>query len=256
MGDLQVIGRIKKLNNNINYNYWSTCIMSYMQGQDLWEVVNGNEVTQPEAEDAKGMLRKRKIKARKAMFILKTTIEEDVLEHIREWKPPKEAWDTLAKLFSKKNDTKLQLIESESLSVKSLCWEISELDPEAPIGETKMKRIIIHGLKPEFRSFVAAVQGWPTLLLLVEFKNLLAGQEALAKKLGGASRKNDEEALYANKGRRNSKASGSKKSDDKARSHKSERSIRTAGGLKNHGKIKKFERKCYKCGKKGHMVKD
>ncbi|KAL0458665.1 UNVERIFIED_CONTAM: hypothetical protein Slati_0493700 [Sesamum latifolium] len=91
--------------------------MSYMQGQDLWEIVNGNEVTQSEAEDANGMLRKWKIKAGKAMFILKTTIEEDVLEHIRETKTPKEAWDTFAKLFSKKNDTKLQLIESELLSV-------------------------------------------------------------------------------------------------------------------------------------------
>ncbi|KAL0403111.1 UNVERIFIED_CONTAM: hypothetical protein Sradi_1951900 [Sesamum radiatum] len=165
MGDLQVIGGIKKLNNN-NYNSWSTCIMSYMQGQDLWEVVNGNEVIQPEAEDANGMLRKWKIKAGKAMFILKTTIEEEVLEHIRETKTPKEAWDTFAKLFSKKNDTKLQLIESELLSVaaqrdltvaqyfhKVKFREISELDPEAPIGEARMKRIIIHGLKPiqEFR---------------------------------------------------------------------------------------------------------
>ena len=81
MGDLQVIGGIKKLNNQ-NYNTWSTCMMSYMQGQDLWEVVNGSEITQPEVEDANGILRKWKIKAGKAMFALKTTIEEDVLEHI------------------------------------------------------------------------------------------------------------------------------------------------------------------------------
>ncbi|KAK4414994.1 hypothetical protein Salat_2606500 [Sesamum alatum] len=142
----------------------------------------------------------------KAMFILKTMIEEDVLEHICESKTPKEAWDTFAKLFSKKNDTKLQLIGSELLSVaqrnltiaqyfhkvKSLCREISELDPEAPIGETRMKRIIIHGLKQEFTSFVAAVQGWPTQSSLVEFENLLASQEALAKKMGGASLKNEE----------------------------------------------------------------
>ena len=85
MGDLQVIGGIKKLNNQ-NYNTWSTCMMSYMQGQDLWEVVNGCEITQPEAEDANGALRKWKIKAGKAMFALKTTIEEDVLEHIRDAK--------------------------------------------------------------------------------------------------------------------------------------------------------------------------
>ncbi|KAL0372065.1 UNVERIFIED_CONTAM: hypothetical protein Scaly_0888100 [Sesamum calycinum] len=107
----------------------------------------------PEAEDANGMLRKWKIKAGKALFVLKPTIEEDVLEHIHETNTPKEAWDTFAKLFSKKNDTKLQLIESELLSVaqrnltvaqyfhkvKSLCREISKLDPEAPIGEARMK---------------------------------------------------------------------------------------------------------------------
>ena len=116
MGDLQVIGGIKKLNNQ-NYNSWSICMMSYMQGQDLWEVVNGTEVRPLEAEDANGTLRKWKIKAGKAMFVLKTTIEEEMLEHIRDAKTPKEAWDTFAKLFSKKNDTKLQLLESELLSV-------------------------------------------------------------------------------------------------------------------------------------------
>ncbi|KAL0456088.1 UNVERIFIED_CONTAM: hypothetical protein Slati_0948000 [Sesamum latifolium] len=112
---------------------------------------------------------------------LKTTIEEDVLKHIRESKILKEAWDTFSKLFSKKNDTELQLIEN----------------PEAPIVEVRMKKIIIHGVKPEIRSFVAVVQGWPT-------QPSLAGQEALAKQMGGVSLNNDEEALYANKGRRNS----------------------------------------------------
>jgi hypothetical protein len=49
----------------------------------------------------------------KALFALKTTIDDDMLEHIRDVKTPKEAWDTFAKLFSKKNDTRLQLLESE-----------------------------------------------------------------------------------------------------------------------------------------------
>ncbi|XP_050123679.1 uncharacterized protein LOC126601007 [Malus sylvestris] len=175
MGDLQVVGGIKKLNNK-NYNTWATCMESYLQGQDLWEVVGGGEVTQPAAEDANGILRKWKIKAGKAMFALKTTIEEEMLEHIRDAKTPKEAWDTFVTLFSKKNDTRLQLLENELLSmaqrdmtiaqyfhkVKSICHEISELDPTASIGETRMKRIIIHGLRPEYRGFVAAIQGWPT----------------------------------------------------------------------------------------------
>ncbi|KAF3669351.1 putative protein TOPLESS [Capsicum annuum] len=58
-----------------------------------------SNVTQPEEEDAHGTLQKWKIKVGKAMFALKTTTEEDILEHIRDAKTPKEAWDTFAKLF-------------------------------------------------------------------------------------------------------------------------------------------------------------
>ena len=268
MGDLQVIGGVKKLNNG-NYNSWSTCIMSYLQGQDLWEVVNGNEAAQPTVEDTFGTLRKWKIKAGKAMFVLKTTIEEDLLEHIQDAKTPKEAWDVFVKLFSKKNDTKLQLLENELFSVaqrdmtiaeyfhkvRSLCRAISELDSSAPIGEARMKRIIIHGLKSDYRSFVAAVQGWETQPSLVEFENLLAAQEALAKQMGGVSLKSDEEALYVNKGKWKSKKHGDggfKKNDDQARKLQGEGSDR---GRKS-GNGRKFEGRYYNCNKKGHMEKD
>ncbi|PHT43340.1 hypothetical protein CQW23_17365 [Capsicum baccatum] len=117
-------------------------------------------MTQPEAEDAHGILQKWKIKAEKAMFALKTTTEKDYFH-----------------------------------KVKSLCREIFELDPEAPAGDTRIKRIIIHNLKPEFRSFVAVIQEWQIQLLFVEFKNLLAGQEALAKQMGRVSLKKKKEIV-------------------------------------------------------------
>ncbi|XP_070678596.1 uncharacterized protein [Malus domestica] len=272
MGDLQVVGGIKKLNNQ-NYNTWATCIESYLQGQDLWEVIGGSEVTQPAAEDANGVLRKWKIKAGKSMFALKTTIEEEMLEHIRDAKTPKEAWDTFVTLFSKRNDTKLQLLENELLSmaqrdmmiaqyfhkVKLICRKISELDPTAPIGETRMKRIIIHGLRPEYRGFVAAIQGWPTQPSLVEFENLLAGQEAMAKQMGGVSLKSEEEALYTNKSKGTFKrytGSESKKDGEKVQSHQGNGGSHSGGAWKNRGNSKKFSGKCYNCGKMGHMAKD
>ena len=57
MGDFQVVGGVKKLNNQ-NYNTWSTCMLSYLQGQDLWEVIGSSEAAQPAAKDANGILRK------------------------------------------------------------------------------------------------------------------------------------------------------------------------------------------------------
>nr|GEW88169.1 hypothetical protein [Tanacetum cinerariifolium] len=106
---------------------------------------------------------------------LDVLLEDEVLEHIRDSLTPKKAWDTLVTLFSKKNDSKLQLLENELLSVsqrdltipqyfhkiKTLCREIGELNPQSKIGEAQMKRIIIQGLKQDYGSFVAAVQGWP-----------------------------------------------------------------------------------------------
>ncbi|KAF9661764.1 hypothetical protein SADUNF_Sadunf19G0102500 [Salix dunnii] len=79
--------------------------------------------------------------------------------------------------------------------VKSLCRKISELDPQVPIQETRMKRIVIHDLKSEYKDQPS----------LIEFENLLIRQEALAKQMGGASLKCKEEALYVNKGSRNFK---------------------------------------------------
>ena len=88
---------------------------------------------------------------------------------------------------------------------------------------------------------------------------MLAGQEALAKQIGGVSLKGEEEALYAHKGRWNSKQhtiGKTKKNEDKAKSSQDERSARVEEDSKNPGTRKKFEGKCYNCGKKGHMAKD
>ena len=60
------------------------------------------------------------------MFALKTTIEEEMLEHIRDAKTPKEAWDTLVTLFSKKNDTRLQILENELISMAQRDMTISK----------------------------------------------------------------------------------------------------------------------------------
>ncbi|TQD94569.1 hypothetical protein C1H46_019814 [Malus baccata] len=246
MGDLQVVGGIKKLNNK-NYYTWSTCMKSYLQGQDLWDIVSSNEVTQlftqliaylawvanltPPTQTS----RERKIKEGKAMFALKATVEDDMLEYIWKAKTPKEAWDTFATLFSNRKVARLQLLENELFSVaqgdmtiaeyfykvKSICRELSELDPTAPIAESKEKRIIIHGLRPEYRGIVVAIQGWQTQPSLVEFENLLADQEALAKQMAEVSLRGDEESLYTkSKGSFKQRANGgSKRNGDKKKGH-------------------------------------
>ncbi|XP_076888305.1 uncharacterized protein LOC143538691 [Bidens hawaiensis] len=280
MADLQVVGGIKKLNNQ-NYNTWSTCMMSYLQGQDLWEVVNGAETAVPR-NDLNGAVNKWRIKVGKAMFVLKTTVEEEVLEQFREAVTPKEVWDILAKLFSKKNDAKLQLLENELLSitqqdrsiaqyfhkVKTLCREIGELDNEARIGEVRMKQILIHGLKPEYHSFIAVIQGWPNQPTIGEFENLLASQEALAKQMSesrsSVPAKSEEEALYVGKGRGryrdnegyNNRGRGvrPRKLETRRNYREPERDQEAQDGDNKYPQNRPFPYPCYNCGKRGHMA--
>ncbi|XP_076929160.1 uncharacterized protein LOC143593407 [Bidens hawaiensis] len=197
MADTSFVAGIKRLNQT-NYRVWSAYVMSYLQGQDLWEVTNGTEMQVPR-NNTGGAIGKWRVKVGRAMFMLKTTVKEETLDHFQESETPKHAWDILERLFTKKKDTRLQLLENELLSVtqkdmtipkffhkvKSLCREIADLDQQSRIGDARMKQIIIHGLRPEFQSFVAAVQGWPNQLSLSEFENLLSGQESLAKQMAG-----------------------------------------------------------------------
>lgn len=47
-------------------------------------------------------LKKRNLRVGKAMFAIKTPVEKEMLEQIREAAPPKQTWDTFAALFSEK----------------------------------------------------------------------------------------------------------------------------------------------------------
>eukprot|EP00268_Persea_americana_P027732 TRINITY_DN27034_c0_g1_i1.p1 TRINITY_DN27034_c0_g1~~TRINITY_DN27034_c0_g1_i1.p1 ORF type:complete len:166 (+),score=37.69 TRINITY_DN27034_c0_g1_i1:368-865(+) len=162
---------------------------SYLQGQDLWEVVSGTNVVPPNgtAESQDGA-RKWRIKAGKALFVLKATIQKEMLDHIREVKTPKEAWDSFAALFSKTNNARLQMLENEIgsisqgsmtisqyfLKVKGICHDITQLDAESKITDTRTGRIIIRGLRPEYNGFITAIQRWPVQPSLIELESLLA----------------------------------------------------------------------------------
>ncbi|KAK8367049.1 hypothetical protein V6Z12_A02G159300 [Gossypium hirsutum] len=166
------------------------------------------------------------------MFAIKTTVEEEMLEHIRDADTPKQAWDMLEELFSQKNDTRLQLLENELLSMKQGDLAINYFR----IADSRIKRIIIHGLKPEYRIF-----------------NLLMGQEALAKQMGGVSIKTKDMALFSGKSKENP-------DDGKSESRHGSSQFRETQKRSNYNnwfnQRKKFGGDCNSSGKKGHMAKD
>ena len=127
-----------------------------------------------------------------------------------------------------------------------------------------MRRIIIHGLRPEYRSFVTAIQGQLVQPSLVELENLLANQEALVKQMVGVSLKSEEEALFSGHYKDRPKRRfnvGSKNRNDKDREDKeSSQDVGARGTRDNNDRRstspKSHNVKCFKCGKTGHFTRD
>lgn len=81
---------------------------AYLQGQDLWDLVAGADADIPtDTTENVEPQRKWKIKCGKALFALRTSISKEFIDHVRDVNSPKEVWDTLERLFSKKNTTRL-----------------------------------------------------------------------------------------------------------------------------------------------------
>ena len=84
-----------------NYNYWKLCMEAYLSGQDLQDLIEGDDTESPLDTPPNADLRlKWKIKCGKALFTLRTLISKEYIDHVRDLKSPKQVWETLQKLFT------------------------------------------------------------------------------------------------------------------------------------------------------------
>lgn len=61
---------------------------SYVQGQDLWKTVNGNDIASLDDMNPEA-LEKWKIRDRNVLYVLKLSILKELVEHIKEVKTAK-----------------------------------------------------------------------------------------------------------------------------------------------------------------------
>lgn len=183
---------------------------SYLVGEDMWEIVCGDNTIPPQdTKENNTALKEWTMKNGKAEFVLKNSISHKLFDHIIHCKSASSIWDTLNNLFNKTDEeARLRVLENELendtqgtmtisqyfLKTKKLCSEICKLDQKEPISESQLKSIIDRGLKPEFIPFVTSIQGWPVRPSIEEYENILVSVEGLAKKRAEVANNNEEES--------------------------------------------------------------
>ncbi|KAA8549858.1 hypothetical protein F0562_001542 [Nyssa sinensis] len=250
---------VDKLVGN-NYSYRKLCMEAYLQGQNLWDLISGDDVVILEDTPQNVELRRKwKIKYGKALFALRTSISQEYIQHVRDGKSPKQVWKTLERLFTQKNTMRLQFLKNELagmtqdnlsileyfLKIKTLCSEISELDTEEPVSDARLHRYLILGLRKEFMPFISSIQGWANQPFIIELENLLSNQEALMKQIASNNKQSPsqvEDALYTK---------------DKAKSNSfSKHSSADSKQSKTKGQSRGNSKSYYRCGKLGHLKRD
>ena len=85
---------------------------SYLVGEELWAVVGGEDKARPSTENAEA-LKKWTTTNAKAEFVLKKSISPTLFEHIIKCTSANDIWETLNKLFNKRDVGQLQALENE-----------------------------------------------------------------------------------------------------------------------------------------------
>lgn len=81
---------------------------SYLVGEDLWEVVNEYNTEAPaNMTEHDGAFKKWKHLNAKAEFLLKIPISHGLFDHVMHCKSAHEIWQTLDRLFNKKDEARL-----------------------------------------------------------------------------------------------------------------------------------------------------
>jgi len=94
---------IKKLNKN-NFQVWKFKIMNFLMGKGYWEFITGDEKEPPLLEKpTQQQIQANETwheKARKILHWLSVSVSNSMIMHIQDVKSPKQAWDTLMKMYN------------------------------------------------------------------------------------------------------------------------------------------------------------
>jgi hypothetical protein len=143
---------IEKLDKN-NFQVWKFRIMNFLMGKGYWEFITGdkNEPLFPK-NPTQQQIQANKTwheKARKVLYWLSISVSNSMIVHIQDAKSPKQAWDTLVKMYHTNTQArkmqlkqKLHNLQKNKMNISDYSTKVKNLaDALASIGPLKMIKI-------------------------------------------------------------------------------------------------------------------
>jgi hypothetical protein len=206
---------IKKLNKN-NFQVWKFRIMNFLMGKGYWEFITGDDTKPPLPESpTQQQIQANKTwheKIRKVLYWLSVSVSNSMIVHIQDAKSPKQAWNTLVKMYSTNTQArKMQLkqelhnlqknkmnISDYSIKVKNLANALASIG--APIDDEDLMAVTLNGLEKDYSQFRTSIIVRETFPNFQDLITLLISEEM--KVVGTSSNGGSQEsAFYSNSNR-------------------------------------------------------
>jgi hypothetical protein len=183
---------IEKLDKN-NFQVWKFWIMNFLMGKGYWEFITGNEIEPPLLENlTQQQIQANKTwheKTKKILYWLSVSVSDSMIVHIQDAKSPKQAWDTLVKMYSTNTQAhKMQLkqelhnlqknkmnISDYSTKVKNLAYALASIG--APVYDEDLMVVTLNGLGKDYSQFRTSIVVRETFLDFQDLIILLISEE-------------------------------------------------------------------------------
>ena len=173
-----------------NYVNWKFKLITVLEAYNLWTIVKGDE-TKPQPPNATQDWEKREMKAR---VLLRMSVKDNIIPHIRDCETSKATWDTLKGLYETTNANRILFLKTKLLSIKmdaneSISNFVSRIkdfsDKLGDIGEkvssTDLVTVALKGLVPDYKVFISALSARPTPPTFEELAGILLQEEERMK---------------------------------------------------------------------------
>jgi hypothetical protein len=160
--------------------------MNFLMGKGYWEFITGDEKKPPLLENpTQQQIQANKTwheKARKVLYWLSVSVSDSMIMHIQDAKSPKQAWDTLVKMYNTNTQArKMQLkqelhnLQKDKMNINDYSTKVKNLaDALASIGalvdDEDLVAVTLNGLGKnysQFRISIAVRETFPN------FQNLI-----------------------------------------------------------------------------------
>jgi len=182
-----------------NYVNWKFKVLSILERNNLWPIVSGAEPK----PTAMAIIPDWEIRETKAKVLLRMSIKENIIPHIRDCKASKETWGVLKSLYETSNTnriflkTKLLSIKMEANeSISNFISRVKELsDKLGDIGEkvfnTNLVTITLNGLVHDYQIFISSLSAREKPHVFDELTYILLQEEGRMKNFNLGSNNSD-----------------------------------------------------------------